>query len=120
MEENASVERRREYDESKRTVKQLVKEKNKRMNNDDAVLMAKSEEELRRIVDAFEEVCVRRKLRVHAGKSKVLLCERQGNSGCVVRIGGQALEVVDNFTYLGSKLFKRGKCRDEVENSDTG
>ncbi len=40
---------------------------------DDIVLLAESERELQRIVDKFYNVCVRRKLKVNVGKSKVMV-----------------------------------------------
>ncbi len=44
---------------------------------DDTVLLAESERELQREVDQFHNVCSRRKLRVHAGKSKAMVFERR-------------------------------------------
>ncbi len=43
---------------------------------DDTVLLAESEGILQRIVDEFHTVCKRRKLKVNAGKSKVMVFER--------------------------------------------
>ncbi len=43
---------------------------------DDIVLLAESEGMLQRIVDEFDRVCKRRKLKVNAGKSKVMVFER--------------------------------------------
>ncbi len=43
---------------------------------DDTVLLAESEGILQRIVDEFERVCKRRKLKVNAGKSKVMVFGR--------------------------------------------
>ncbi len=42
---------------------------------DDTVLLAKSERELQRVVDLFHSVCSRKKLRVNAGKSNVMVFE---------------------------------------------
>ncbi len=42
---------------------------------DDTVLLAESERELQSVVDQFHSVCSRRKLRVNAGKSKVIVFE---------------------------------------------
>ncbi len=42
---------------------------------DDTVLLAESEGMLQRIVDEFDRVCKRRKLKVIAGKSKVMIFE---------------------------------------------
>ncbi len=39
----------------------------------DTVLLAESERELQRVVGQFRRVCSRRKLRVNAGKSKVMV-----------------------------------------------
>ncbi len=39
---------------------------------DDTVLLAESEGMLQRIVDEFDRVCKKRKLKVNAGKSKVI------------------------------------------------
>ncbi len=43
---------------------------------DDTGLLAESEGRLQRIVDEFARVCKRRKLKVNAGKSKVMVFER--------------------------------------------
>ncbi len=43
---------------------------------DDTVLLAESEGMLQRIVDEFDRICKRRKMKVHAGKSKVMVFER--------------------------------------------
>ncbi len=40
---------------------------------DDTVLLAESEGMLQRIVDEFDRVCKWRKLKVNAGKSKVMV-----------------------------------------------
>ncbi len=44
---------------------------------DDTVLVAESERGLQRVVDQFHSVCSRRKLRVNAGKTKVMVFERK-------------------------------------------
>ncbi len=42
----------------------------------DTVLLAESEGMLHRIVDEFDRVCRRKKLKVNAGKSKLMVFER--------------------------------------------
>ncbi len=42
----------------------------------DTVLLAESEGMLQRFVDEFDRVCKRRKLKVNASKSKVMVFER--------------------------------------------
>ncbi len=44
---------------------------------DDTVLLAESERKLQRVVDQFHNVCSRRKLRVNARRSKVMVFERR-------------------------------------------
>ncbi len=44
---------------------------------DGTVLLAESERKLQRVVDQFHNVCSRRKKRVNAGKSKVIVFERK-------------------------------------------
>ncbi len=63
----------------------------------DTVLLAESERELHRVVDNFHSVCRRRKLRVNAGKSKV-------DERCEIVMGGERMEVVKQFKYLGTVL----------------
>ncbi len=46
------------------------------MYADDTVLLAESKEMFQRIVDGFDRVCKRKKLKVYAGKSKVMVFER--------------------------------------------
>ncbi len=44
---------------------------------DDTMLLAESEGDLQRVVNVFYSVCKRRKLKVNAGKSKVMVFERR-------------------------------------------
>ena len=46
---------------------------------DDTAVVADSEEKLYRLVSEFGRICERRKLRVNAGKSKVMRCSRYCN-----------------------------------------
>ena len=60
--------------------------------------MADSEEKLCRLVSKFGRVCVRRKLRVIEGKSKVMRCSRYGNDDRMhVILNGEPLQEVDCF-----------------------
>ncbi len=77
------------------------------------------------MVDQFHTLCSRRKLRVNAGKSKVMVFERKevdmvnfGNlyrvsvpvdERCEVVLGGERMEVVKEFKQLGTVLGRRKK-----------
>ncbi len=93
------------------------------------VLLAESESELLRVVDQFH-VCKRRKLRVNSKKSKVMVFERREvevvdfwnpyrvsvpvNERCEIAMGGERMEVVKEFKYLGTVLIKHGEMEGEV------
>ena len=81
---------------------------------DDTALVADSEK-LCRLVSKFGRVCERRKLRVNAGKSKVMRCSRYGNGGRMhVILNGEPLDEVDCITYLGSQVAADGGCERNV------
>ena len=82
---------------------------------DDTVLVANSEAMLSRLVKEFGRVCERRKLKVNVGKSKVMVCSRNGNGNVLnVELDGERLETVDCFKYLGSVLAADGKSEKDV------
>ena len=68
---------------------------------EDTALLVESEEKLCRLVSELGKVCERRKLRVYAGKNKVMRCSRYGNGGRMhVILNGEPLEEVNCFKYL--------------------
>ena len=81
---------------------------------DDTVLFASSENELKLLVKHFEEVCRRRLIKANGSKSKIIVIERNGNTGCNISINGENMEVVNEFKYLGCMIGKRGTCEAEV------
>ncbi len=63
---------------------------------DDTVLLAESEGMLQKIVDEFDRVCKRRKLKVNAGKCKVMVFEREQESRQLI---------LQNHTEWGRRLY---------------
>ncbi len=102
---------------------------------DDTVFLAESERKLQMIVDEFYRVCRRRKLKVNAGKSKVMGIERareqtidfakpyrvgsETMTGCKIWLEREKMEEVTEFQYLGTVLCKHRnrERRDNGENS---
>ncbi len=87
---------------------------------DDTVLLAESEGIHQRIVDEFDRVCKRRKFKVNAGKSKVMVFERarvgsEAILGCKIWLGKEKMEKVNEFRYLGTILCKHGSMEGEKE-----
>ncbi len=90
---------------------------------DDTVLLAESEGDLQRVVNEFYSVCKRRKLKVNAGKSKVMVFERREEElddfntayrmrlpavvRCRVMLGSE-------IKYLGTVLCKHGGMEGEI------
>ncbi len=97
---------------------------------DYTVLVAESEGDLQRVVNEFCSVCKRRKLKVNAGKSKVMVLERREaevidfNTAYRVRLpavarsrivlGSEKMEEMSEFKYLGTVLCKHGGMEGEI------
>ena len=64
------------------------------MYAEDLVLCGESEEYLRAMMGWFGEACRRRGLEVNAGKSKVMLLNREEGLECEVHVEGIRLEHV--------------------------
>ncbi len=96
---------------------------------DDTVLLAESEGILQRIVDEFDTEYKKRKLKVNAGKSKVMVFERPREQtidfakpyrvgseailGCKIWLGKKRMEVKE-FKYLETILCKHGSMEGEI------
>ncbi len=92
--------------------------------------MAESEGMLQRIVDELDRVCTRRKLKVDADKSKVMVFERAREQtidfakpyrvgveailGCKIWLMKERMEEVNEFKYLGTILCKHGSMEGEI------
>ena len=82
---------------------------------DDTALVAVTEERLQMLVEAFNTVCKRRGLKVNVGKSKVMMCDRDGSQRSLnVTMEGERLEQVDSFKYLGTHIAADGRMDVEV------
>ncbi len=97
---------------------------------DNTVLLAESKGDLQRVVNEFYSVCERRKLKVNAGKSKVMVFERREeevidfNASYRVKmtavarsrimLGSEKVEEVSEFKYLGTVLRKNGVMGGEI------
>ena len=74
---------------------------------DELVLCDESEEDLRKMVGRFAEVC-RRGLKVNGGKSKVMVLNGKERLECEVHVDGIRLNHVSEFKYLGCVLDESG------------
>ena len=76
---------------------------------DHLVLCGESEKDLRVMVGWFAEVCRRRRLKINAGKSKVMVLNGEEGLECEVHVDGIHLDYVSEFKYLGCVLDKSGR-----------
>ncbi len=95
---------------------------------DDTVSLAESVEDLERVVNEFYDVCRRRKLKVNAGKSQVMVFERREGevinfnfrvrmpavARCRIMLGREKMEEMSDFKYLGTVLCKHGGMEGEI------
>ncbi len=82
------------------------------------------------MVNEFYTVCKRRKLKVNAGKSKVMVFERREEEAmnfniayrvrmpavarCRIMLGSEKMEEVSEFKYLGTVLCNYGLMEREI------
>ena len=92
-----------------------VWEVNQLLYADDTVLIGDSKESLQRLLNEFNNVCERRKLKVNVGKSKVMVCGKvERRERLNLRLNEEILEEVDSFRYLGSIVGKNGGVSEDV------
>ena len=95
---------------------------------DNTVLFVEDEEEFQKVVEEFYSVYTKRKLKVNARKSKVMVFERRevkmvdlntfykvsmpAVDRCEDVLRGEKLEEVKDFKYLGTVLYKHGQMEE--------
>ncbi len=79
---------------------------------DDMALIAMSVRELQSAVNAFNQVAKRYDLTISIKKTKILHVGETGQDP--IKVGGEELESVDSFAYLGSTLAADGSLDQEV------
>jgi hypothetical protein len=81
---------------------------------DDCELFAESEEALNIMVNIFDKVARAFAQELSIPKTKVMVVERisgiqRDRTIPIIQVRGEALEVVDQFTYLGSRESNEGR-----------
>ena len=77
---------------------------------DDTILMAESEEELKSLLMRVKEESERASLKLSIKKTKIMV------SGAIPswQIGGEKVEAVTDFLFLGSKIIADADCSHEI------
>ena len=78
---------------------------------DDTILMAESEEELKSLLMKVKEESEKVGLKLNIQKTKIMA------SGPITswQIDGETVEIVSDFTFLGSKITADGDCSHEIK-----
>lgn len=74
---------------------------------DDAALIAESEDELQRLLHAFDQKAIRDNMEIKAEKTKCMAIAKEPIR-CKVNLKGIVLEQVMTFSYLGSEITSNG------------
>lgn len=83
---------------------------------DDQVILAASAEQLQEMVTVMHESFERKGMKVNVSKTKVMVIERdECMTECDIMIGGEKIEQVREFVYLGSMFTRDGKYEGDVE-----
>ena len=78
---------------------------------DDTILMAESKEELKSLLMKVKEESEKVGLKLNIQKTKIMA------SGPIIswQIGGETMETVTDFIFLGSKITADGNCSHEIK-----
>ena len=84
---------------------------------DDTVLLAESEEELQKLVDAVKEESQKYGLEMNTKKTKTMVIRRDADEPVKVQIivDGVVLEQVKMYQYLGQLITEDGRCEVEIK-----
>lgn len=81
---------------------------------DDQGMVADTEEGLQKMMDRLVEKAEEYNMKVNVKKTKVMRISRQGGGKVSLVIGGQCVEQVTKFKYLGSYISEDGRCEEEI------
>ncbi len=73
---------------------------------DDTAVLADNQQNLQRNLDYFYEYCQQWKLNVNFSKTKIIVFGARKTSNLNFQLGGNQIEITDNFKYLGIYLSK--------------
>ena len=98
-------------DEAQAGIKIARRNINNLRYTDDTTLMAESEEELKSLLMKVKEESEKVGLKLNIQKTKIMA------SGSITwwQIGGETVETVGDFIFLGSKITADGDCSHEIK-----
>jgi hypothetical protein len=83
---------------------------------DNTVLIASTEEDLQRMIDAVSRESIKMGLSLNVKKSECMsISKNKSPSTCSVNINGESIKQVMHFNYLGSTITSDGRCDEEIK-----
>ena len=81
---------------------------------DDIVMVTESKEDIQRNLEVLKAAMEKWDMKMHLGKTKVMVVSRAGE-GCSVTIDGEKIEEVQSLKYLGSSISADGSSDEDIE-----
>ena len=81
---------------------------------DDVILLTERKEDMANNLSEMKKVMTKWGMKIHWGKTKVMMVSGQGEE-CKVCGDGEEIEEVQNMKYLGPTLSADGTCEEEIE-----
>ena len=81
---------------------------------DDVMLLTEKKEDMETNLRELKKAMSKWGMKIHWGKTKVMMVSRQGEE-CKVCVDGEEIEQVQNMKYLGAILSAEGTCGEKIE-----
>ena len=80
------------------------------MYADDLVILSRSKTGLRNCLNALSLYCDKRKLNIDPKKTKIMIFQKSPKQSTDIKfnIGSESIEIVQEYTYLGTRLTPTG------------
>ena len=83
---------------------------------DDSVLIARTEEELQKMIHIVSRESIKMRLSVNIKKSECMsISHNKTPSPCNININGETIKQVFRFNYLGSTITSDGRCDEDIK-----
>ena len=81
---------------------------------DDIVMVTERKEKIQRNLEVLKAAMDKWEMKMHLGKTKVMVVSRV-EEGCSVTIDGENIEEVQSLKYLGSSISADGSSEEDIE-----
>ena len=80
----------------------------------DIVIVTERKEDMQKNLAVLKADMEKWEMKMHLGKTKVMVVSREGE-GCSVTIDGEKIEEVQSLKYLGSSISADGSCNEDIK-----